>query len=185
MSSGLPYPIGAPFPPTKPTTTIPQGQGAPKPPSAWFSGDGTQLNWVASAEDNIVAETFFRSPVFDQRPDLGVLSTDTLNQTTGAQALWNPCQFHISIYIGDYEGIQVECLEEAHPTLLPQVARTQDWQDITANVTNTGEPDGGWSTLTFVPYSRIRYWRLQLRFRLLAGTAAQEGPEVYVYAGMY
>lgn len=180
MSTELPYPFFTEFDPSgpyrNPGQTLPRPSAQNLPAGCWIGGR-SGLTWTAV--DPVATGATFRatwsSPIFDLRPDLGVMSQNQANRSPSAVPIWRAAGMNVGVKLwvqisnlsGVNESVRVETTEEGHVCDVAQIQTILYPQEITAEFTSRNQN----SILGFTPYGDgypIRYWRLNLTFDILA-----------------
>lgn len=187
MPGDLPYPVGTrDYAPGIPNT-VPPGRPKDTPPAAWTMAQAIPLSFeVDGTNPAVFSNAYWRTPIFDMRPDLGSLAQNQTDREPSARPMWGGSALHISLTVSQFAGLTVFASEWGHPTDVNQIAQITDAQDITAELSNTALL-GGAAAFTYRPYSKIRYYQLRLHFQVSANypTGAPASPTVAVTAGFY
>lgn len=188
MSNRLPYPLPRDYDPNGPyrnpgvTNPLPAPANIPTP--CWFGG-ASYVQWdvpnPVSTTINLTSE--WCSPIFDMRPDIRNLTSNTIDNGTpghvAAVPMWNPSaqlwlQFENpslganGISAQDMTGLQILSFEQSHvcdPQNLSTVSAIEG-VDITSELDTTGASCiMGWYPIG--DGNPVRYYRLTLTLNLL------------------
>lgn len=209
MSYRLPYPLPTGYDPTgpfrNPGATNPLPAPADIPTPCWFGG-GVPLYMTSTitfgSSADIVLQGAWTSPIFDMRPDIrGLVSNTVDNGTPGhvsAVPIWNPAaqlwvQFENpanainGIRATTLSGFQVLAQEEVHVCDPNNITTVSTPEDVTAQFTTTGLS----SILAWYPLgdgNPVRFYRLRLVFNILANfqpVGAEVIPTMTLRPAMY
>jgi len=195
VSNRLPYPLPRDYDPSgpyrNPGVTNPLPYQADIPTPCWFGG-ASSVQWQVpapvSATVNLTAQ--WASPIFDMRPDIRNLTSNTIDNGTpghvAAVPMWNPSaqlwlQFENpslgvnGISAQAMEGLQILSFEESHvcdPQNLSTVSAIEG-VDITSEFDTTGASCiMGWYPIG--DGNPVRYYRLTLTLNLLLNVKIPE-----------
>ena len=185
MSSQLPYPLPGQFDPSgpfrNPGATNPLPAPADMPTACWFGG-GVPINWVnvSVANPDVALQYDWRSPIFDMRPDIRDVASNTVSEGfagrmsglpmwNSAAQLWvqleNPANA-VGIQAVSLNGFQVLATEAVHISDPNRLRTIADPEDITAEFTTLGQS----SVLGWYPFgdsNPARFYQLRLTFNML------------------
>jgi hypothetical protein len=197
----LPLPLSDKYDPSGPYNnpggTMPAPAGSSIPASVW-NGSRNTLVWttIADVSNPVQYTTTWTTPVFDMRPDLGSVS-DNRTDKTGSKPIWNPAaQVWVQLVVTDdvvgssrYYGLEILAQEWGHVLDLAQIAAITDFQNVTAQFTNTFVDSNGNSNSVVGWYpvgdgNPMRYYQLKLTFNLLRQYSPTP-PMIYVQGAAY
>ena len=183
IGPGQPGPPGVLHNPDN-TNPFPAPQNAP---IGCWSDTGMQLQWAAGTSP-VIRTAFWRSPMFDLRPELrGAMAV----APTGVQSIYRGGGGQLFVFI-DFRStpllianLAVESFEEAHPWNPVGIGIITSPQDM-SEILPAGASDTKNSAIAaFTPPGSgypIRYWRVSIRFNVMA---TQADPTITVAAGYY
>jgi hypothetical protein len=200
VSNRLPYPLPRDYDPSGPfrnpgvTNPLPAPGDIPTP--CWFGG-AAYIQWSVLNTPTVNLTADWSSPIFDMRPDIRGLTSNTVDNGTPGHVsgvpIWNPSaqlwlQFENpalgvnGISAQPMQGLQIIIWEEAHvcdPQNLSTVSNLEG-TDITSEFDTTGAS----AMMGFYPIgdgNPVRYYRLRMTLNLLKNV--RPGGNEFVVSG--
>ena len=180
MSGEIPWPPPERYDPSgpfsNPGATLPRPLGKNVPVGCWF-GPQTMVPWVAGT-GQVIRTAGWRSPIFDLRPELGVLGLANARRDAGAIPIWRPGigaggQLFLQIMglasaTDTLTGLAVVGIEYAHASDPNQVSTVTTEEDLTAAYFTAGKASALIPVFPTGGGFPIRFWRYELRFDVYA-----------------
>ena len=184
----LPYPLPGKYDPSgntrNPTGSIPRPSPTDMPVGGWIGAATLVSNWTANPDPATLWRTFWSSPLFDLRPDLGALSDNRANARVSALPIWRAAGQNIAsqlfVQISTLPvitGWKITSVEDAHICDATQAVSITAPEDVTSQFSSMGVA----ALLTYHPHGDgypVRYWRLRLQFDVLANMGSLSIPPI-------